>query len=230
MVNGREGPYLIEASKWPTLTEKRDNERVGGEAGGVENQPPMKEDLMDNMSIPSMEEGSDNDGDSKEWTTSAPKRKARKRNHPVIATRASTRISKTDGPILNKATKRMQWKDEMLGGKSSNPFTVLNNAPSSHLQNVIKDLDLEVVNIDTQIKAFRAEEKVRAALAEANYKCYLEQLKAKEAPQCEEDLGDLAMGIIDNASRGAGALQNPPSATQQAGAKVGKNNSRRKKK
>jgi hypothetical protein len=41
---------------------------------------------------------------------------------------------------------------------------------------------LNIDNIDTQIEVFRAEEKVRAALAEANYKDYLASVNRKTAP------------------------------------------------
>lgn len=37
------------------------------------------------------------------------------------------------------------------------------------------DLDLEVENIEEEIDTFRTEELARAAIAEANYKCFLEK-------------------------------------------------------
>jgi hypothetical protein len=46
----------------------------------------------------------------------------------------------------------------------------------------VTNLDLNIDNIDTQIEVFRAEEKVRAALAEANYKDYLASVNRKTAP------------------------------------------------
>lgn len=54
-----------------------------------------------------------------------------------------------------------------------------------------------------QIDTFRAEEKVRAALAEANYKEYLEKGKKNTTPPGEEELQELTLSIIDNSSRGA---------------------------
>jgi hypothetical protein len=47
---------------------------------------------------------------------------------------------------------------------------------------IVTNLDLNIDNIDTQIEVFRAEEKVRAALAEANYKDYLASVNRKTAP------------------------------------------------
>lgn len=70
--------------------------------------------------------------------TSAPRRKSRKGRQPDVATRASNRIPKSGGPILEKATRRMHEKDELLGGNTNkNPFTVLNNTSNHHLNNVI---------------------------------------------------------------------------------------------
>lgn len=54
------------------------------------------------------------------------------------------------------------------------PFTILNNTPSDALQKVIIDLEVEV---EEQLNAFRAEEVARAAIAEANYKSFLETAK-----------------------------------------------------
>lgn len=132
----------------------------------------------------------------------SPKMQEKKNRHPAVAIRTSSRISRKDGPILEKATKRVQEKDELFGGnKNVNPFTVLNFVPNSHFHNVMKDLDIEVVEVDTQIESVRAEEIVRAKLADANYRNFLEKNLAKSAPQGEEDLADLTMEIIDNASR-----------------------------
>lgn len=71
------------------------------------------------------------------------------------------------------------------------------------LHDVIADLDLEVDNIDEQIDIFRTEELARAAIAEANYKCFLEKQREKTKPQDESQIEDLAMGVISNKDRGA---------------------------
>lgn len=49
---------------------------------------------------------------------------------------------------------------------------------------------------------FTIEEKVRASLAEANYREYLEKGKKNTTPQGEEELQELTLSIIDNSSRG----------------------------
>lgn len=98
------------------------------------------------------------------------------------------------------------------------------------MQNVIRDLDIDVEGVNTQIESFRAEEKVRAALAEANYKNYLANLKAKDGTQNEEDLEALAMEAIDNTSRGIEAPQSPLAVTSKGGTVADRKTNRRKKK
>jgi hypothetical protein len=49
---------------------------------------------------------------------------------------------------------------------------------------------------------FRAEELVRADLAQANYNAYIQKINAKSAPQGEDCLAELAMGAISNIERG----------------------------
>jgi hypothetical protein len=54
---------------------------------------------------------------------------------------------------------------------------------------------------------FRAEERARAALAEANYKVFLDKQKDRDKP-CEEDYEDaLNMGINDNSIRIDNSIQ-----------------------
>lgn len=85
------------------------------------------------------------EGENQAWQVSAPKQKSRKDRQPAVATRTSSIIPKTGGPIVEKATNRLQERDEIIGGNTNhNPFTVLNNTPDSHLHNVIKDLDIAV--------------------------------------------------------------------------------------
>lgn len=159
---------------------------------------------MENVSTLSGEDITDKEEGDQGWLTSAPKRKSKKQRRPMVATRTSSRIAKMEGPILEKATKRMPEKDALLGGNKTNPFTVLNSVFSSHMKKLIQGLGIEVEQVDNQIETFRAKEKARAALAEANYKAYLECTNNRNAPQDEEDLAELTMEVIDNASRGAG--------------------------
>lgn len=231
VVHSLDGPYLMDSSKWPALTEPS---RQGDGTGKVEGSggfQPMEESTMGSASLRDAREISDQEEGGQEWIQSAPKRKGRKQRQPMVATRASTRVPKTGEPMLEKASKRLQERDAILEGKKQcNPFTVLNNASDGHLQNVIRDLEIEVEDIDTQISAFKAEEKLRAALAEANYKCYLERINAKDAPQREEDLANLAMETLDNACRGAWQDQVHPRDSLEERATEVRSTNRKKKK
>ena len=66
----------------------------------------------------------------------------------------------------------------------------------------------------------KIEELVRANLAQANYRIYLEKLKQKEVPPGEEDLHYLSCDVIDNNSRGinkdiiAASSEAPPTLPQ----------------
>jgi hypothetical protein len=64
------------------------------------------------------------------------------------------------------------------------------------------DLDLEVDNFEEQIDVFRIEELARAAIAEDNYRSYLDKLKEKTMPQDDCQIEDLAMEVISNEHRG----------------------------
>lgn len=121
----------------------------------------------------------------------------------VIATRASSRIPKDGRSILEKAIQHAAYKDDTSKGITSNPFLVLSNLDNEYIHDVTAQLDLDVENIDTQIEVFRAEEKVRAALAEANYREYLDSVNKKTAPQGEEELQEYNLNVIDNSARGA---------------------------
>jgi len=50
------------------------------------------------------------------------------------------------------------------------------------------DLELEYENLDEHIDAFKAEEIARAAIAEANYKCFLEKQLEKTCPRDDEQI------------------------------------------
>lgn len=105
-------------------------------------------------------------------------------------------------PVVEKAVLHAKARDDLSGiSTSSNPFTVLNKTPDVDLQSIILDLDIVSNDIKEQIGVFRAEEIARAAVAEANYKCFLEKQKSKGWPNSEEFLEDLNMGIISNDAR-----------------------------
>jgi hypothetical protein len=70
---------------------------------------------------------------------------------------------------------------ETPGNKQSNYFAVLNEVENNVLLQTAKDLEISVGNNEIGcrniISAMKVEERVRASLAEANYKAYLENLK-----------------------------------------------------
>ena len=70
------------------------------------------------------------------------------------------------------------------------------------------NLDISIENIDDQLEVFRDEERVRAALAEANYKEYLASVNKKTAPQRDEDLQEYSLSVVDNSARGIADLSN----------------------
>jgi hypothetical protein len=120
----------------------------------------------------------------------------------VRAIPTSTRVPRDGVPIVAKAMARAKERNDLQKGTSSNPFTILNSAPTVHLRNVMLDLNLACDDINSQIDTFRVEEIVRANLAEANYRQYLERVNEKTSPQGEEDISDLAMGVVTNNERG----------------------------
>jgi hypothetical protein len=141
-------------------------------------------DLLDNNSIQSLDEILE-DPTQQAWVSSAKKKKGKRKGEGkvVIATRASSRIPKDGRSILEKATQHAAYKDDTsTGTTSSNPFLVLSNLDNEYIHDVTAQLDLDVENIDTQIEVFRAEEKVRATLAEANYRKYLDSVNKKTTP------------------------------------------------
>lgn len=151
-----------------------------------------EEDLMDRASI--MSKDSDGEGAGQGWQ--APKsKKTRKTRKVVVATRTSTRV-----PIAEKAAQRAMERNN-VSGTTKNAFAILNSVPNSQLQDVVRDLDLEMGNVDEYLDAFKAEEVARARIAEANYNAFLERQKMKNAPQSEEDEQEFAMMVISNQHR-----------------------------
>ena len=66
---------------------------------------------------------------------------------------------------------------------------------------VLMDLELKSENIDEHIDSFKTEEIARAAIVEANYKCFLEKQLEKTYPRDDEQILDLAMEAISNQMR-----------------------------
>jgi hypothetical protein len=124
---------------------------------------------------------------SQEWKSPRSKKsKKHKKNKVVVASRTSSRIPRDRIPIAEKATRRVIEKNNISGITSHNPFTILNNSTNDALHSVISDMDIDIENVDEQLDVFRLEELARAAIAEANYKSFLESQKARDAPQNDE--------------------------------------------
>ena len=104
-------------------------------------------------------------------------------------------------PIAKKAIKRAKERDEPIAGKNTNPFTILNNAPDHELKTSLDQLGIISDNLDLQISAFKAEELVRADLARANYKIYIDKRSSENSPQGHEEIRDLSMEVFDNKAR-----------------------------
>ena len=145
-----------------------------------------KEDLMDNISVQSMEVGEE--VDEQGWKSSKTKKsRNHKKKQVMMATRTSQRVLRDGIPIATKAENRAMAKN-ILSGDTHNPFTVLNSTPNAILHKVLMDLELESENLDEHIDAFKAEEIARAAIAEANYKCFLEKQLEKTCPRDDEQI------------------------------------------
>lgn len=110
------------------------------------------------------------------WVVQSTKKKKRKetskKSRPVVATRASSRVPRDGVPIASKAMARVREKNDLQKGTTSNPFTILNDALDKYLSKVMSDLDIAYKDINVQINIFKAEEIIRAKLAQANYNSY----------------------------------------------------------
>jgi hypothetical protein len=146
---------------------------------------PANEDMMDNISTQSLEFDT-KEGD-KGWKVSRSRKAKKRKQVVVVATRTSQRVPRDGVPIAVKAANCAMAKDN-ISGTSSNPFTILNDTSSTVLKDVLLDLDIEAENLDDQIDAFKAEELARAAIAEANYKYFLEKQLEKSSP-VDDDVG-----------------------------------------
>lgn len=119
----------------------------------------------------------------------------------MVASRTSSRIARHGIPIADKACALTSRMDNIQGITSDNPFTVLNSIPISVMQSTLVDIDIEVEDVDEQLGAFKTEELAWAAIAEANYRNYLDKQKEKSAPQKGDDLREFSMEAITNLDR-----------------------------
>jgi hypothetical protein len=102
--------------------------------------------------------------------------------------------------VEEMATRKKQRQNlEVTGNKQINSFAILNNIADNTLVQTTIDLEINLTSDDegrvNQITAIKAEERVRACIAEAAYQAHLDNLKLKESIQ-EDDVLDLT--LIDN--------------------------------
>lgn len=232
IVQGLNGPYVMDKKKWPILSLPEEvalegssqeesltqdcmvnqSSSLGSKTRGcVSLGDPEEEllhhyeaeDIMDTFS--DWSKGSDKEEGDKEWQSPKLSKKKRKKKakQVVVATRTSSRIPRDGRSITEKATSRVMAKNTITGitQKHANPFTVLNNADDAVLSQILGDLNVEVTNVGEQIGVFKAEELARAALAEANYKVFLEKQVDRDKPFSEDLSCELNMTIIDNKDR-----------------------------
>jgi len=224
-VHDRDGIYLMEKAKWPILKLPEENElgevltqeesllkpqaKVNTELYGQFHKiapEVVGEDMMDSLSIASKD--SDKDDECHRWQP--PKTKNTKKKFAkqvVMAARTSKRLLKSNYTTTEKSSLKGSTTSYTAGISSPNQFTVLGNTSDDILENVLNDLNLVANNVGEQIGVFKAEERARAALAEANYKVFLEKQKDRDKPREEELDADLALGVIDNTLRMRGESQ-----------------------
>jgi hypothetical protein len=139
------------------------------------------------------------------WEVESGNKRKTKKKLLLQATRQSSRLKCHGGMHVEEmAAKRKQRQNlDPPGNKHSNPFTVLNNLDDRMLLQTAKDLDIQLGSDEdkglAQIDAIKAEERLRAAVAETSYKIHLEKLKLRESIH-DNDCLDLT--IIDNTQRG----------------------------
>lgn len=206
IVHGFDGPFVMDRNKWPTLNLPEEVEPLEGltqEDSLTADRPKVtketiqayqareprgrsskknkgvasEEDIMDSLS--NLSNDSEMDKMSQGWLSPRPRKSKKKKSKKVVvATRTSQRVPKDGMSITERVTSRAMAKNSIAGNNmSSNPFTVLSNTPPLMLQEVLIDLDIVGDNIEEQIGVFQAEERARVALAEANYKVFLEKTK-----------------------------------------------------
>lgn len=171
----------------------------------------IEDDVFDAVSL--YNNISEGDLEDEGWV--APKAKKAKKGGKkkvLVATRTSNRIPRDGVSIAAKAMARAKTINDISGKKvPPNPFTVLNSASNEELFSVINDLDISLNNHEEQINVFKAEELARPAIAEANYKAFLEKQNSKGCLNKEDDLEELNLCVISNESR------NQPSVSSKGG-------------
>jgi hypothetical protein len=139
------------------------------------------------------------------WVSKSNRKKQTKKGRGIItvAIRTSSRVPKDGRSMMEKSTQHAKERNEIIKGtNNANHFLILNNLSNEYIKNVTDNLDISIENIDNRLEVFRAEERVRAALAEANYKEYLASTNRKTAPQGDEELQEFSLKVVDNSARG----------------------------
>jgi hypothetical protein len=156
---------------------------------------------LDTMSNGEEEDLGSTISDSEVWTQGNKKRG--KKKPQLRATRHSSRLRGHGGQsVAEMATKRKQVQNlELPGNKSKNSLAILNDIDDVVLIKYAQDLgvhlDDSLEGSKEVISAMKAEEQLRAKVAEAAYQAHLDHLKHKECIQGEV----LDLSIIDNSQR-----------------------------
>jgi hypothetical protein len=161
----------------------------------------VEEDFLDQLSDHSR--NSDMDTKCQGWQSPKSKRKKKNKKKVMVASRTSSRVPRDGIPVATKEANRAMAKNTIEGNSTTfNPFTLLNNSPTACLEKVILDLGIDTENVEEQIDIFKAEELARAAIAEANYKAFLDKQKERQESLYENQMDDLTMEVCDNKGRG----------------------------
>jgi hypothetical protein len=145
-----------------------------------------------------------NDKSRRVWEMSKCSRRKARKNVLLKATRQSSRLRGHGGILVEELAVRRKKQNNLdgLGNTSKLSFTILNNVDDESLIKTVGELGIHLANDEAgwkaQISAIKAEEMLRANLAEATYQAYLESLRHKE---CNRDDDILNLSIINNESR-----------------------------
>jgi hypothetical protein len=152
---------------------------------------------LDNMSNGDNDQLEQDVLDQGEWKQGKSTKKRSKKKTQVKATRHNSRLKNHGGMSIEElaATRKKKHNLETPGNKQPNTFAIINDVDDNVLIQTAKDLEISLddneVGCKEIISAMKAEERLRANLAEANYRAHLERLKHKECIQ-EDDILDLA--------------------------------------
>jgi hypothetical protein len=136
--------------------------------------------------------------DQGEWIQGKSIKIRHKKKTQVVATRHSSTLSYHGGRSIQEmaATRKKLHNLETPGIKQANSFAILNDVEDNVLLQTAKDVEISLNDNEEGcrniISTMKAEERVRANLAEANYRAYLENMKNRERVQ-EDDILDMTI-------------------------------------